>query len=136
MNSVNIIGRMVADAELRYTPKGTAVGSLRIAVDRDRKNEAGERESDFFTVSMWSGTAEFAANYLGKGRLIAISGRLQTRSWTTQDGQKRTVVEIVATQIKALDKPKEWGNEQQANDHQQQAPVMLEDYEYDPFDQE
>ncbi len=107
MNVVVLVGRLVADPELKYTPNGVAVCQLRIAVDRRFKNESGERESDFFDVVAWRQSAEFAANYLTKGRLIAVHGRLQSRSWVQQDGQKRSKVEVVADNIQGLDRPKE-----------------------------
>ena len=107
MNVVALIGRLVADPELRYTPSGVAVATLRIAVDRRQKSETGEKLSDFFNVVAWRQSAEFAANYLTKGRLISVNGRLQQRSWVQQDGQKRYAVEVVAESIQGLDKPKE-----------------------------
>ena len=90
LNRVILIGRLVADPELRYTPSGVPVANFRIAVDRSFTNAAGERETDFINIVAWRQRAEFAANYLGKGRLVAIDGRLQIRQWTTQDGQRRS----------------------------------------------
>jgi single-strand DNA-binding protein len=107
MNVVVLIGRVVADPELKYTPSGIAVCQLRIAVDRRFKNESGERETDFFDVVAWRQSAEFAANYLTKGRLIAVHGRLQSRSWVQQDGQRRSKVEVIADNIQGLDRPKD-----------------------------
>ncbi len=105
MNVVVLIGRMVADPELKYTPSGVAVCQLRIAVERRFKNESGERESDFFDVVAWRQRAEYAANYLVKGQMIAVQGVLQTRSWVQQDGQKRWKTEIVADQLQGLQRP-------------------------------
>jgi len=76
-------------------------------VDRLFKNAAGERETDFINIVAWRQRAEFAANYLGKGRLVAIDGRLQIRQWTTQDGQKRSTAEVVADDVQGLDRPRE-----------------------------
>ena len=107
LNRVILIGRLVADPELRYTPSGVPVANFRIAVDRSFTNAAGERETDFINIVAWRQRAEFAANYLGKGRLVAIDGRLQIRQWTTQDGQRRSTAEVVADEVHGLDRPRE-----------------------------
>jgi single-strand DNA-binding protein len=107
LNRVILIGRLVADPELRYTPSGVPVANFRIAVDRRFTNAAGERETDFINIVAWRQSAEFAANYLGKGRLVAIDGRLQIRQWTTQDGQRRQTAEVVADSIQGLDRPRD-----------------------------
>lgn len=107
LNSVVLIGRMVADPELKYTPSGVAVTQFRIAVDRRGKSETGEKQADFFDIVAWRQSAEFAANYLAKGRLVAVQGRLQSRSWVQQDGQKRSKVEVVAESVQGLDRPRE-----------------------------
>jgi single-strand DNA-binding protein len=107
LNRVILVGRLVADPELRYTPSGVPVASLRLAVDRQFKSQGGERETDFINIVAWRRTAEFAANYLSKGRLISVEGRLQVRQWTTQDGQRRTSYDVVADNLQALDRPRE-----------------------------
>jgi single-strand DNA-binding protein len=107
LNRVVLIGRLTADPELRYTPSGVPVANFRIAVDRTFKNAAGERETDFINIVAWRQSAEFAANYLGKGRLVAVDGRLQIRQWTTNDGQKRSTAEVVADSLQGLDRPRE-----------------------------
>lgn len=107
MNRIVLIGRLTRDPELRYTASGQAVVSFGLAVDRDYKNAQGERETDFVNIVAWRQKAEFAANYLQKGRLIALEGRLQIRSYTTQDGQKRTVAEVVADNLQPLERAKE-----------------------------
>jgi len=105
LNRVVLVGRLTADPETKYTPSGVPVASLRIAVNRFTKNEQGDYETDFFSVTAWRRTAEFASNYLTKGRLISVDGRLQTRSWVDQaSGQKRTMFEIVADNIEGLDR--------------------------------
>jgi single-strand DNA-binding protein len=106
LNSVILIGRMATDAELKFTPSGDAVCNFRIAVDRNRKGADGEKETDFFDVTAWKQSAEFAANYLGKGRLIAVDGRLQIRKWEDKEGNRRTTPEIIANDLRGLDKPK------------------------------
>ena len=99
LNTVSIMGRLTADPELRITPNGTAVTSFSIACERDKKTENGEREVDFFDIVAWRNTAEFVNRYFSKGRMAAISGRLQTRNWTDKDGNKRKFVEVVADNI-------------------------------------
>ncbi len=95
LNKITIIGRLCADPELRQTQSGIPVCSCRIAVERDYLSN-GDRETDFFDVVAWRGTAEFICGYFAKGRMIALDGRLQTRAWTDREGGKRVSVEIVA----------------------------------------
>lgn len=107
LNRVVLIGRLATDPELKYTPSGIAVTTFRIAVDRRGSNPQGEREADFIPIVAWRQAAEFAANYLTKGRLVAVDGRMQVRSWVAQDGSRRYVTEVVAENLRGLDKPKE-----------------------------
>ena len=107
MNRIILIGRLVADPELRYTGSGVPVANFRLAVDRQRKSQGGEKETDFINIVAWRQQAEFATNYLSKGRLVAVEGRLQIRQWTTNDGQKRTTAEVVADNVQGLDRPRE-----------------------------
>lgn len=95
-NRVVLMGRLVADPELKTTQSGTEVTSFRIAVDRKYIKSGEERQADFFDVVAWKQTAEFICSYFGKGAMIAIDGRLQQRSYQTDDGSTRNVVEIVA----------------------------------------
>ena len=95
LNKAIIMGRMTRDPELRHTQKGTAVTGFSVAVDRDRK-EAG---TDFIDVTAYGKTAEFVCKYFGKGRMVLVDGRLQIRSWTDRDGNKRTTPEVVAEHI-------------------------------------
>lgn len=106
LNRVVLIGRLANDPELKYTPSGIAVASFRIAVDRI-PNAQGERQADFIPIVAWRQRAEFAANYLTKGRLVAVDGKLQVRSWVAQDGTKRYATEVIADILKSLDRPKE-----------------------------
>lgn len=108
LNRVILIGRLTKDPELRYTPNGKAVASFSLAVDRPFKNQAGEREADFINIVVWGPQAESSANYLGKGKLAAVDGRLQIRSFDGQDGQKRWITEVVAESVKFLS-PKDGG---------------------------
>lgn len=107
MNRIVLIGRLTRDPELRYTASGQAVATFTLAVDRRFKNAQGEKETDFVRCVAWRQSAEFAANYLTKGRLTAVDGRLQIRDYTTQDGQKRTSAEVVAENLQGLDRPKD-----------------------------
>lgn len=106
LNRVILIGRLATDPELKYTPSGLAVTTFVLAVDR-RPNSQGEREADFVPIVAWKQSAEFAANYLTKGRLVAIDGRLQVRSWVAQDGTRRKTAEVIAENLRSLDRPKE-----------------------------
>ncbi|HPT86696.1 MAG TPA: single-stranded DNA-binding protein [Bacillota bacterium] len=104
MNHIVLIGRLTRDPELRYTPNGVAVANFDLAVDRPVPNQQRERETDFIRIVVWQKQAEHCANYLKKGRLVAVEGRLQIRSYETQDGQKRRVAEVVANQVQFLDR--------------------------------
>lgn len=102
MNKVFLIGRLTRDPELRYTNSNIATASFSIAVDRNFTNQNGEREADFINVVVWRKQAENVKNYLTKGSQIAIDGRIQTRSYDGQDGQKRYVTEVVADNVQFL----------------------------------
>ncbi len=131
LNSVVLIGRLVADPELKYTPNSVPVCHFRIAVDRQFKSQGGESQADFLNIVAWRQSAEFAAQYLHKGRLVAVQGRIQSRSWVQQDGQKRYSVEVVADNVQGLDKPRDQQGQQGAP--QQQAPPPA-DQGYGPAD--
>ena len=104
LNQIVLIGRLVRDPELRYTPSGVPVAGFALAVDRPFTNAQGQRETDFFDIVVWRKQAELAANHLQKGRLVAVQGRLQSRSYETQEGQRRKVYEIVADRVAFLDR--------------------------------
>lgn len=101
-NRVILIGRLTRDPELRYTPNGVAVASFTLAVDRNYKNSKGEKETDFIPCVVFRQLAELCANYLAKGKLAAVDGRLQIRFYETQDGQRRWVTEVVAENVRFL----------------------------------
>ena len=108
LNRVVLIGRLTRDPESQYTPNGVALAKFAIAVDRPTKNpETGEKETDFINIVAWRRTAEFVTQYITKGRLVAVDGRLQIRSWVAQDGQKRYMTEVVADNVQGLDRPRE-----------------------------
>ena len=97
LNHITLMGRLVRDPELRRTGSGIAVASFRIAVDRDfAPKDGGERKADFIDCVAWRQTGEFISKYFTKGRMIVVSGRLQIRSWTDKDGNKRRTAEVVA----------------------------------------
>lgn len=104
LNCAILIGRLTKDPELRYTPSGVAVATFTLAVDRPFNNQQGERETDFIPVVVWRKQAENCANYIGKGSLVAVEGRIQVRTYDTQDGQRRWVTEVVANNVRFLDK--------------------------------
>ena len=103
INRVELIGRLGRDVELRYTPDGHAVANLSLATDRPTKPEA-ERETDWHRVVCWGQTAEFCGEYLGKGRLVFVAGRLTYRKWEGKDGQKHITTEVIASEVMALDR--------------------------------
>lgn len=108
MNKANLIGRIANEIDLKFLPgSGAAIASFSLAVDRKIKKE-GQPSADFIPVVVWGKQAENTANYMGKGKLIAVSGRLQVRSYDAKDGTKRYVTEVVAEEVQFLDK----GNKQ------------------------
>ncbi|MDD3268970.1 MAG: single-stranded DNA-binding protein [Syntrophomonadaceae bacterium] len=100
LNRVILIGRLTRDPELRYTPSGTAVATFTLAVGRKFKRD----ETDFIPIVTWTKLAEHCANYLSKGRMVAVEGRIQVRTYDTQEGQKRWVTEVVAEDVRFLEK--------------------------------
>ena len=97
LNHITIMGRLARDPELRRTGSGIAVASFTVAVERDfGSRDGGEKEADFIDCVAWRQTGEFVSKYFTKGRMIVVSGRLQIRSWTDKDGNKRRTAEVVA----------------------------------------
>ncbi|MBM0064960.1 single-stranded DNA-binding protein [Alkalicoccobacillus gibsonii] len=103
MNSVSLVGRLTRDPELKYTPSGVAVATFTLAINRPFSNQQGDREADFVQCVVWKKPAENAANYLGKGSLIAVNGRIQTRSYDNNEGRRVYVTEVVAERISYLE---------------------------------
>ncbi len=104
LNRVILIGRLTKDPELRYTPTGVAVAQFTLAIDRPFTNsQSKERETDFLNVITWNKLAETCANYLKKGRLTAVEGRIQTRNYDNSEGKKVYVTEIVADNVRFLE---------------------------------
>lgn len=131
MNSVVLIGRLAKDPELRFTTSGKAVATFSVAVNRAFSKT---KEADFFNIVVWGKSAENSANFLSKGRLVGIQGRLQSRTYETQNGEKRYITEVVADQVEFL----EWGNKESQSQSQSQpnkfndfnsADIDLNDFE-------
>ena len=102
MNYVAIIGNIVADPEAHTTQGGVSRSTFRVAVQRRFRNSNGDREADFLTVVAWRQTADFCNKYLSKGSKVAVEGSIQTRSYDAQDGSKRHVTEIIASNVESL----------------------------------
>ncbi|MFC1698801.1 single-stranded DNA-binding protein [Candidatus Omnitrophota bacterium] len=107
LNRVFLMGNLTRDPELRYTPSGTAVTNLRIAVNRRYKTQSGEvkEETAFITVVAWGKQAETCTQFLSKGRPIFVEGRLQMRSWENPNGEKRNILEVRASRVQFLGRP-------------------------------
>ncbi|CYZ55217.1 prophage LambdaSa2%2C single-strand binding protein [Streptococcus suis] len=104
INNVVLIGRLTRDVELRYTPNNVAVGAFTLAVNRNFKNAVGDREADFINCVIWNKQAENLANWTKKGHLVGITGRIQTRSYENQQGQRVYVTEVVVESFQVLEK--------------------------------
>jgi single-strand DNA-binding protein len=103
INQTVLVGRLTADPTLKYTPSNVAVATFTLAVNRNRKSENGEREADFINVVIWRQQAENLANWAKKGALIGVTGRIQTRSYDNQQGQRVYVTEVVAESFQLLE---------------------------------
>ncbi|WP_283746293.1 MULTISPECIES: single-stranded DNA-binding protein [Bacillus cereus group] len=103
LNRVILVGRLTKDPDLRYTANGVAVATFTLAVNRTRTNQQGEREADFIVCVVWRKTAENVANYLKKGSLAGVDGRLQTRNYDGQDGKRVYVTEVLAESVQFLE---------------------------------
>ena len=126
LNVVAIMGRLVADPELRTTQQGTNVCTFRIACERSYTPKGQQRQADFVDIVAWGKTAEFICKFFKKGSMIAIDGSIQTRQYQDKQGNKRTAVEVLANNIsfagaKAADKPAAASYEQQTRNHVQNA---------------
>ena len=111
LNKIILMGRLTRDPELRRTQSGTAVTSFSLAVDRDFKSQAGEKETDFIDIVAWRNTAEFVSKYFTKGRMAVVEGRLQIRDWTDRDGGKRRSAEVIAENVYFGDSKREGGSD-------------------------
>lgn len=128
INNVVIVGRLTKDPDMRYTGSGKAVATFTLAVNRDFKNGNGEREADFINCVIWGKSAETLVNYVKKGSLLGVTGRIQTRNYENQQNQRVYVTEIVAGTFQLLESKKQ--NEQRQNqDGESNLPP-------DPFENE
>jgi single-strand DNA-binding protein len=130
MNRVVLVGRLTKDPELKYTPNGVPVATFTLAVNRTFTNQQGEREADFINCTVWRKAAENVANFLKKGSLAGVDGRIQTRNFEGQDGKRVFITEVVAESVQFLE-PKQsnsQGNNQNSNQSQNQTRV-----DNDPF---
>ncbi|MHA7964979.1 single-stranded DNA-binding protein [Paenibacillus oryzae] len=115
LNRVILIGRLTRDPELRYTPAGVAVTQFTLAVDRPFSSGQGEREADFIPVVTWRQLAETCANYLRKGRLTAVEGRIQVRNYENNEGKRVYVTEVIADNVRFLESNREGGAPREDN---------------------
>lgn len=124
INNVVLVGRLTRDPELKFTSNGQAVATFNIAVNRNFTNQSGEREADFVNCVIWRKPAETLANYAKKGTLLGVVGRIQTRNYENQQGQRVFVVEVVCDNFQLLEPKKD--NQQQNNQsyHQDSMPGM------------
>lgn len=132
INRVVLVGRLTRDPELKTTTTGKNVVDFSIAVDKKFKPNDGSPTADFFRVTAWDKTAEFVANYLSKGRLVAVDGRLQSRKYQASDGTNREVVEVVADNVQGLDSPRDDAGGGEAVVAGARAAAPSAD-EFDPF---
>lgn len=130
MNNVCLIGRLTKNPDLRTTATGKSVCSFSLAVNKRIKPTDGSPDADFFNFVAWGAQAEYVTNYLTKGRMVSIEGRLQSRRYTDSAGTTRDVVEIVVNNVQSLDRPREDG-ESQARPRASQTASAVD--EYDPF---
>ncbi len=132
VNRVVLIGRLVRDPELRTTSTGKSVVEFSIAVNK-RMKAADGTDADFFRVKAWGQTAEYVNNYLTKGRLVAVDGRLETRKWTDQNGANRETIEVVADNVNGLDRPRDDAGGGSSAPRPTSTAAAPPPDEYDPF---
>lgn len=132
MNNVNLIGRLTKAPELKQTASNTSVLTGTLAVNRSFKNQNGEREADFINIVAWRQTAEIIAQHCGKGSQIGVTGRIQTRNYENQQGQRVYVTEVVAEHIDLLDTRNE-SQQGQSNSYNQQPQQNSYNQQESPF---
>lgn len=131
LNSTCLVGRLTKDPELRYTPSNQAVATFSLAVNRNFKSQNGEREADFINCVIWRQQAENLANWSKKGALIGITGRIQTRSYENQQGQRVYVTEVVAEQFQLLESQRDRDAGQSQGYSQPDFPRQAEPFSID-----
>ena len=130
INNVTLIGHLTKDVELKYTPANQAVAQFTLAVNRTFKNANGERESDFINCVIWRKSAENFANWAKKGALVGITGRIQTRNYENQQGQRVYITEVIAENFQMLESRNQQQGQQQA---QPQQATQQQAKQPDPF---
>jgi single-strand DNA-binding protein len=125
MNKLLLVGRLTKETELKVTPNGAFTTSNTIAVNRNFKNNNGEYETDFINIVAWRNTAEFLCKYANKGSLVGLEGRLQTRNYQNNEGQKVYVTEMLVEQVELLGAKKEENTQNNQN--------IVQNVEEDPF---
>ena len=135
INNVTLVGRLTKDVELKYTPANQAVAQFILAVNRTFKNANGEREADFINVVIWRQAAENLANWAKKGTLIGITGRIQTRNYENQQGQRVYITEVIADNFQMLESRSQQQGQQQAQPQRakQQSSTPNFGRDSDPF---
>ena len=142
INRVILMGRLVADPELKTTNSGLSVTNFRIAVDRSYVKQGEERQADFFDVVAWRSSAEFVCRNFSRGSLIAVDGQLQSRQYQAKDGQNRTKIEVVADNVSftgerrdtAQNNNQSYGSQAEGQQYQQPASIPTNDFSETPLD--
>ena len=131
LNRVVLMGRLVADPELKTTGTGISVTNFRIAVDRSYVKNNDERKADFFDIVCWRSTAEFVSRYFAKGSLIAVEGKLQSRTYQAKDGSNRYIVEVAADNVSFTGEKKSDSNTNQSYNDNQSYQNQYDEYPID-----
>jgi single-strand DNA-binding protein len=132
INRVVLVGRLTRDPELRTTTTGMSVAEFSIAVDKKRKSDDGN-DANFFRIKSFGKTADFVTNYLSKGRLVAVDGRLEHRKWQDKEGNNREMIEVIADDVQGLDRPRDDQGGGGSRGASPQPAAQAED-DFDPFD--
>jgi single-strand DNA-binding protein len=135
VNRTILIGRLTRDPELRTTSGGKDVVEFSIAVNKRIKPAEGP-DADFFRVRAWGQVARYVSEYIGRGRLVAVDGRLEQRTWQDQNGNKRESIEVVADNVNALDRPRDEAGANTSTNRAAPKPAAAVEDEYDPFGDE
>lgn len=127
LNNIVLQGRLTRDPEMKATASGISCATFALACEQDYKNPNGERDTDFFDVVAWRGTADFVQRYFKQGQMAVVKGRLQTRQWTAEDGSKRKTVQIVAENVYFCGRENGGQATEQPAAVEEQAPVPVAD---------
>jgi single-strand DNA-binding protein len=134
MNNVSLMGRLTKDPEMRYTPaNNTALCKFTLAVDRKFQKQGEEKQADFIGITVWGKTAEFCGNYFAKGMRVALTGKIQTRTWDDNDGKRHYATDVVAEDVYFADTKRE-GNSHQKNTGNQEPAAELGNEKEDATD--